>query len=195
MLPFMLNHMTERWAYLRSIDYCFRTVEEEVKDINWKQPPDGCEKVPVLMRTIQTAKRCWRTWCWEWQRGSISTPWGLCWPVGEVSLEGRRVSRVGTRSYFDWQMSRWWWWMVMMFPVHRKQTCPTKKIFWIWFIWGYALYYFVDIVKHTTVQAVTGLGDAVLASPALSRPITLTILAGLAWPDSPSSTKVYKTQE
>ena len=110
------------------------------RGINWKQPPDGCEKVPVLTRTIQTAKRCWRTWCWEWQRGSISTPWGLCSPVGEVSLEGRRVSRVGTRSYFDWQMSRWWWWMVMMFPVHRKQTCPTKKIFWIWFIWGYALY-------------------------------------------------------
>ena len=40
------------------------------------------------------------------------------------------------------------------------------------------------------VQAVTGLGDAVLASPALSHPLTLTILAGLAWPDSPSSTKV-----
>ena len=39
-------------------------------------------------------------------------------------------------------------------------------------------------------QAVTGLGDAVLASPALSHPLTLTILNGLAWPDSPSSTKV-----
>ena len=39
-------------------------------------------------------------------------------------------------------------------------------------------------------QTVTGLGDAVLANPALSHPLTLTILAGLAWPDSPSSTKV-----
>ena len=40
------------------------------------------------------------------------------------------------------------------------------------------------------MQTVTGLGDAVLASPVLSNPLTLTILAGLAWPDSPSSTKV-----
>ena len=48
-------------------------------------------------------------------------------------------------------------------------------------------------VDDVDVQAVTGLGDAVLASPALSHPLTLTILAGLAWPDSPSSTKVYPT--
>ena len=45
------------------------------------------------------------------------------------------------------------------------------------------------------VQAVTGLGDAVLASPVLSHPLTLTILAGLAWPDSPSSTKVKPNRE
>ena len=45
------------------------------------------------------------------------------------------------------------------------------------------------------LQTVSGLGDAVLVSPTLSRPLTLTILAGLGWPDSPSSTKVLNEQQ
>ena len=39
-------------------------------------------------------------------------------------------------------------------------------------------------------SAVTPLGEAVLASPQLSQPLTLTIMAALSWPDSPSSCKV-----
>lgn len=38
-------------------------------------------------------------------------------------------------------------------------------------------------------MVVTALGEAVLAAPTLCQPLTLILLAGIAWPDSPSSAK------
>jgi len=115
MLPFMLNHMTERWAYLR------RVRESPGFDEDNTDSKEVLEDVVLRV----TAREYLDT-----LRAVLTSSGGAQPGQGEESLESGGADK-----------------------------------------------------------AVTGLGDAVLASPALSHPLTLTILAGLAWPDSPSSTK------
>jgi len=113
MLPFMLNHMTERWAYLRRV----------------RESPGFDEDNTDSQEVLEDV-----------------------------------VLRVTAREYLD-----------TLRAVVTSGGAPSG---------GEES---VDI--GGTDKTVSGLGDAVLVSPTLSRPLTLTILAGLGWPDSPSSTK------
>ena len=147
----MLNHMTERWAYLRSSLRFKKNIQLSLTPRRVRESPgfdeDNTDSKEVLEDVVLrvTAREYLDT------LRAVLTSGGAQPGQGEESLESGGADKV---AYIG----------------GRK----------------------VDGVGDDgiDVQAVTGLGDAVLASPALSHPLTLTILAGLAWPDSPSSTKV-----